>query len=39
LITAGPAAAVVTAIVVWYVKKVRPDLFTSKEQQVSGVNA
>jgi cobalt/nickel transport system permease protein len=38
LVTAGPAAAVVTAIVVWYVKKVRPDLFTSKEQQVNGVN-
>ncbi|WP_421077426.1 cobalt transporter CbiM [Methanothermococcus sp. Ax23] len=27
LITAGPAAAIVTAIVVWYVKKSRPDLF------------
>ena len=39
LITAGPAAAVVTAIVVWYVKRVRPDLFTSQNKQVSGVNA
>jgi len=27
LVTAGPAAAVVTAAVVWYVKKSRPDLF------------
>ncbi|WP_456366251.1 cobalt transporter CbiM [Thermococcus sp.] len=27
LITAGPAAAVVTAAVIWYVKKSRPDLF------------
>jgi len=27
LVTAGPAAAVVTAAVVWYVRKSRPDLF------------
>ncbi len=27
LVTAGPAEAVVTAVVVWYVKKSRPDLF------------
>ncbi|AMQ19415.1 cobalamin biosynthesis protein CbiM [Thermococcus peptonophilus] len=27
LVTAGPAAAVVTAAVVWYVKRSRPDLF------------
>ncbi|CAB3289330.1 Cobalamin (Vitamin B12) biosynthesis CbiM protein [Methanocaldococcus lauensis] len=36
LVTAGPAAAVVTAIVVWYVKKARPDLFelTKKSMEV-----
>ena len=27
LVTAGPAAAIVTGVVVWYVKKSRPDLF------------
>jgi len=30
LVTAGPAAAVVTAAVVWYVKKSRPDLFAMR---------
>ncbi|ENN95592.1 cobalamin (vitamin B12) biosynthesis CbiM protein [Methanocaldococcus villosus KIN24-T80] len=34
MLVAGPVAAIVTGVIVWYVKKVRPELFAKKEVEI-----